>query len=91
MAFGTGEHPTTRLCLILLNKLIKGGERVLDYGTGSGILGIAAIKVWLTQIVFDCYSLEHHKDIDGAYEMFYFPFTLFFFIHLPRNVALKFK
>ncbi|CAA6658188.1 unnamed protein product [Spirodela intermedia] len=45
MAFGTGEHPTTRLCLILLNGLIKGGEAVLDYGTGSGILGIAAVKM----------------------------------------------
>ncbi|KAL4201301.1 hypothetical protein AMTRI_Chr02g258040 [Amborella trichopoda] len=45
LAFGTGEHPTTRLCLLLLHELIKGGEHVLDYGTGSGILGIAAIKM----------------------------------------------
>ncbi|KAB2032541.1 hypothetical protein ES319_D05G381600v1 [Gossypium barbadense] len=44
LAFGTGEHPTTRLCLLLLQRLIIGGERFLDYGTGSGILAIAALK-----------------------------------------------
>ncbi|VVB15875.1 unnamed protein product [Arabis nemorensis] len=43
-AFGTGEHPTTKLCLLLLRSLIKGGEAFLDYGTGSGILAIAALK-----------------------------------------------
>lgn len=45
MAFGTGEHPTTKLCLMLLHKFLNGGEQILDYGTGSGVLGIAAIKV----------------------------------------------
>ncbi|KAK9056953.1 hypothetical protein SSX86_024318 [Deinandra increscens subsp. villosa] len=44
LAFGTGDHPTTKLCLLLLDGLIKGGESVLDYGTGSGILAIAALK-----------------------------------------------
>ncbi|KAK6157381.1 hypothetical protein DH2020_011629 [Rehmannia glutinosa] len=44
LAFGTGEHPTTRLCLLLLHRLIKGGEYFLDYGTGSGVLAIAALK-----------------------------------------------
>ncbi|KAH9802512.1 Ribosomal protein L11 methyltransferase-like protein [Citrus sinensis] len=44
LAFGSGEHATTKLCLLLLRRLIKGGELFLDYGTGSGILGIAAIK-----------------------------------------------
>ncbi|KAF6141962.1 hypothetical protein GIB67_037930 [Kingdonia uniflora] len=44
LAFGTGEHPTTKLCLLLLRSLIKGDEFFLDYGTGSGILGIAALK-----------------------------------------------
>ncbi|XP_077243710.1 ribosomal protein L11 methyltransferase-like protein isoform X2 [Tasmannia lanceolata] len=45
LAFGTGEHPTTKLCLLLLHGLIKGGEHFLDYGTGSGILSIAAVKL----------------------------------------------
>ncbi|GFP79658.1 ribosomal protein l11 methyltransferase [Phtheirospermum japonicum] len=44
LAFGTGEHPTTKLCLLLLHRLIKGGEHFLDYGTGSGVLAIAALK-----------------------------------------------
>ncbi|GER53844.1 ribosomal protein L11 methyltransferase-related [Striga asiatica] len=44
LAFGTGEHPTTKLCLLLLHRLIKGGEKFLDYGTGSGVLAIAALK-----------------------------------------------
>lgn len=44
LAFGTGDHPTTKLCLLLLHEIIKGGESFLDYGTGSGILAIAALK-----------------------------------------------
>ncbi|CAH9099997.1 unnamed protein product [Cuscuta europaea] len=44
LAFGTGEHSTTKLCLFLLHDIIKGGEAFLDFGTGSGILAIAAIK-----------------------------------------------
>lgn len=44
LAFGTGSHPTTRLCLRWLDGNIKGGEAVLDYGCGSGILAIAALK-----------------------------------------------
>ncbi|WP_028449521.1 50S ribosomal protein L11 methyltransferase [Chitinibacter tainanensis] len=45
LAFGTGSHPTTRLCLQWLDREIKGGEKVLDYGCGSGILAIAALKL----------------------------------------------
>jgi ribosomal protein L11 methyltransferase len=45
LAFGTGSHPTTRLCLLWLDQHLRGGERVLDYGCGSGILAIAAMKV----------------------------------------------
>ena len=45
LAFGTGSHPTTRLCLRWLEQQIKGGEAVLDYGCGSGILAIAAAKL----------------------------------------------
>lgn len=43
LAFGTGKHETTRLCLETLERYIKGGEKVLDVGCGSGILGIAAV------------------------------------------------
>lgn len=45
LAFGTGSHPTTRLCLQWLDSELKGGESVLDYGCGSGILAIAALKL----------------------------------------------
>ncbi|MGE8358216.1 MAG: 50S ribosomal protein L11 methyltransferase [Microvirgula sp.] len=45
LAFGTGSHPTTRLCLQWLDASITGGEHILDYGCGSGILAIAALKL----------------------------------------------
>jgi len=45
VAFGTGAHPTTRMCLRWLEANVTGGERVLDYGCGSGILAIAAMKL----------------------------------------------
>ncbi|MEG0541177.1 MAG: 50S ribosomal protein L11 methyltransferase [Angelakisella sp.] len=43
MAFGTGTHHTTRLCAQLLEQVVHSGDRVLDMGTGSGILSIAAL------------------------------------------------
>jgi ribosomal protein L11 methyltransferase len=45
MAFGTGLHPTTQMCLQALEMVAQPGQRVLDLGTGSGILGIAALKL----------------------------------------------
>lgn len=45
LAFGTGSHPTTFLCLQWLTDTLRGRERVLDYGCGSGILGIAAARL----------------------------------------------
>ena len=51
MAFGTGSHPTTRLCLEWLAATLSGSERVLDYGCGSGILAIAAAKLGARQVL----------------------------------------
>jgi len=45
MAFGTGTHPTTTLCLRALEDIVKPGQDVFDLGTGSGILAIAAAKL----------------------------------------------
>jgi len=56
LAFGTGTHPTTRLCLRWLVARVHGGESVIDFGCGSGILGIAAAKLGATSV--------HGVDID---------------------------
>ena len=45
LAFGTGEHPTTALCLDWLDRRVVSGITMLDYGCGSGILAIAALKL----------------------------------------------
>ena len=51
LAFGTGTHATTALCLEWLDMGIQGGEKLLDYGCGSGILMIAAVKLGAGTIV----------------------------------------
>lgn len=50
LAFGTGTHPTTRLCLEWLDRHIRPGARVMDYGCGSGILGIGALLLGASSV-----------------------------------------
>lgn len=49
-AFGTGSHETTRLCIRQIQKYLKKGDRVMDIGTGSGILSIAAMKLGASEV-----------------------------------------
>jgi len=65
LAFGTGSHPTTRLCLRWLDENMQHGETVLDYGCGSGILAIAAIKLGAAHAVgidVDSQAVEASRD-----------------------------
>ena len=51
LAFGTGTHPTTAMCLRALHAGLTPGQRVVDYGCGSGILGIAAARLGATAVL----------------------------------------
>ena len=51
LAFGTGTHPTTAMCLRALDADLPPGQRVVDYGCGSGILGIAAARLGATAVL----------------------------------------
>ena len=74
--FGTGTHPTTRLCLAWLDETLSAGASVLDYGCGSGILAITAAKLGAGAVVgvdIDPQALEVAKvnssanDVDASY------------------------
>lgn len=58
MAFGTGSHESTRMCIQLLDEVIRGGESVFDVGTGSGILAIAAAKLGAGMV----FGIDNHED-----------------------------
>ncbi len=65
LAFGTGSHPTTRLCLRWLDDNLHRGETILDYGCGSGILAIAAVKLGAasaTGVDVDSQAVQASKD-----------------------------
>ncbi len=65
LAFGTGSHPTTRLCLQWLDAHLRAGESVLDYGCGSGILAIAAKRLGasaVTGIDIDPQAVQAARD-----------------------------
>jgi ribosomal protein L11 methyltransferase len=55
MAFGTGLHATTRMCLVCLEELVEPGQHILDMGTGSGILAIGAAKLGARHVL----ALDH--------------------------------
>jgi ribosomal protein L11 methyltransferase len=78
VAFGTGSHPTTKLCLNWLEENIKGGETVLDYGCGSGILAIAAKKLGASQVTgidIDAQAVDSSRnnasanDVEGEFHL----------------------
>ncbi|MGQ9767019.1 MAG: 50S ribosomal protein L11 methyltransferase [Anaerolineae bacterium] len=56
MAFGTGLHPSTQLCLCLMEKVVRPGQRVLDAGCGSGILSIAAARLGAARV--DAFDID---------------------------------
>ncbi len=67
MSFGTGEHPTTRLCCLLLNKYLFPNEFWIDVGTGTGVLSILAIKLGASKVfAFD----NNYWSINNARENF---------------------
>src|ERR1700730_8367673 len=51
LAFGTGTHPTTALCLQILDSLPVAGRSVIDYGCGSGILGVGALRLGAAHVI----------------------------------------
>jgi ribosomal protein L11 methyltransferase len=51
LAFGTGSHPTTALCLQILDSLNLAGRSIIDYGCGSGVLGVAALKLGAASVI----------------------------------------
>ncbi|OGO14844.1 MAG: ribosomal protein L11 methyltransferase [Chloroflexi bacterium RBG_16_48_8] len=68
MAFGTGTHPTTQLCLLAIEDFLQTGQSVIDIGCGSGILSIAAARIGAGQVLaldIDSVALQNaRRNID---------------------------
>jgi ribosomal protein L11 methyltransferase len=65
MSFGTGDHQTTKICLQLLEKYVKPGMKILDAGSGTAILSIAAAKLGAGKVIafdIDEWSFENGKE-----------------------------
>src|ERR1700739_2276294 len=56
LAFGTGTHPSTALCLTHLDARLARGARVIDYGCGSGVLALAAAKLGAAEV--HCFDID---------------------------------
>lgn len=72
MAFGTGEHETTSMCVEFLQKYVDAGSTVIDVGCGSGILGIAAAKIGAKKVIMtdidECAveAATHNVELNGV-------------------------
>ena len=67
MSFGTGDHQTTKICLIFAEKYLVNGMNVLDAGSGTAILGIAAAKLGASKVIaFDIDDWCYENGIENA-------------------------
>ena len=72
MAFGTGEHETTSMCVEMIAKYLKSGDTLIDVGSGSGILGITASKLGAKRVIMtdidECATTasEHNAKLNGV-------------------------
>lgn len=64
MSFGTGEHPTTKICISFLEKYVKPGMKVLDVGSGTAILSIVAAKLGASKVI--AFDIDEWSLANGA-------------------------
>lgn len=64
MSFGTGDHPTTKICIYFLEKYIKQDSKVLDVGSGTAILSIVAAKLGASKVI--AFDIDEWSLLNGA-------------------------